>query len=58
MMMIMMMMFRAALLKIQVFWNLHCTDWSTVTDIAKDCSAPILKGMVVQRMGEHNGLKN
>jgi len=54
----MMMIRRAALLKIQVFWNLHCMDWSTVTEVAKDCSAPMLRGMVVQRMGEHNGLKN
>jgi len=39
---------RAALLKIQVLWNLHCMDWSTVTDVAKDCSAQVLRGFVVQ----------
>ena len=56
--MMMMMICRAALLKIQVFWNLHCMDWSTVTDVAKDCIAPMLRGVVGQRMGEGIGLKN
>jgi len=58
MIMMMMMKCRAALLKIQVFWNLHCMDWSRVTDVGKDYSAPMHRGMVVQSMGEHNGLKN